>query len=107
MNSHRHFSHLVGALALAGLAVVATACGGSSPSSSSTSTPPATSPPAASSPATSGTTPPGGAAAIAAITTNWETFFNAKTPESQRVALLQDGDQFTSVIKAQQGTGLA
>jgi hypothetical protein len=107
MNSHRHFSHLVGGVALAGLAVLATACGGSSPSpsSSSTSAPPATSSAPASSPAVS--TSPGNAAAVAAITTNWEAFFNAKTPESQRVALLEDGSQFASVIKAQQGTGLA
>jgi hypothetical protein len=101
MNSQRHFSHLVGALALAGLAVLAAACGGSSPTPPPKSTSPAVS--ASASPSAS----PGGAAAVAAITTNWEAFFNAKTPESQRVALLQDGTQFESVIKAQSGTGLA
>src|SRR5215469_2162423 len=105
MNSHRHLSHLVGAVALAGLAVLATACGGSSPSApSTTSAPPPTSPaPTSSSPATS----PGGAAAVAAITTNWEAFFNAKTPVSRRIALLEDGSQFASVIHAQAGSGLA
>jgi hypothetical protein len=44
---------------------------------------------------------------MTAITTNWEAFFNAKTPATQRVALLQDGSQFLSVIRAQSGTGLA
>jgi hypothetical protein len=109
MNSYRHFSHLVGVVALAGLAVLATACGGSTPSSSNTtSAPPATSSPPASSPsATSGSTSPGSAAAVTAITTNWEAFFNAKTPDNQRIALLQDGSQFASVIHSQSGSGLA
>jgi len=107
MNSHRHFSHLAGALALAGLAVLATACSGSSPSASNspTSAPPATSSAPATSPAA--TTSPGSAAAVATITTNWEAFFNAKTPDSKRIALLQDGSQFASVIHAQSGSGLA
>jgi hypothetical protein len=101
MNSHRHFTHLAGALALAGLAVLATACGGGSPSTSSTtSAPPTTS----SAPATSS---PGGSAAAATITTNWEAFFNAKTPDNQRVALLEDGSQFASIIHSQSGSGLA
>jgi hypothetical protein len=111
MNSHRHFLHLAGALALAGLALLATACGGSSPSTSSSSSAPATSP-ASSAPATSASasaspTSTGGSAAQAAVATNWEAFFNAKTPISQRVALLQDGSQFQSVIQAQAGSGLA
>ncbi|HUD77155.1 MAG TPA: hypothetical protein VMR00_04830 [Streptosporangiaceae bacterium] len=46
-------------------------------------------------------------AGTTAITTDWEAFFNAKTPTSKRVALLQDGSQFASVIKAQAGSGLA
>jgi hypothetical protein len=105
MNSHRHFPNLVGALALAGLALVATACGGSSPSTSSTSSPAAS--PTTSSPAASASTPPGGAAAAAAIKTNWEAFFNAKTPDTQRIALLQDGQKFATVIHSQSGSGLA
>ncbi len=111
MNSHRHFSHLVGAFALAGLAATAAACGGSSPSTSS-------SPPTAPAPTS---------AAIDAcdrrqrrrpqlwprplrrqpVTTNWEAFFNAKTPISKRVSLLQDGAQFQSIIQSQAGSGLA
>jgi hypothetical protein len=95
--SHRHISYLLGTCALIGLALGATACGGSSPSPSSTSKPPA-----ATSPATS----PGGNS-VSEITTNWEAFFSAKTPVSQRVSLLQDGPQFQSVISAQAGSGLA
>jgi len=106
MNSHRHFSQLVGALALAGLAATAAACGGSSPStsSSSTSAPASTSAAPSTSPATSASAPAG---AAAAITTNWEAFFNAKTPISKRVSLLQDGPQFQSIIQSQAGSGLA
>jgi hypothetical protein len=104
MNSFRHFSQLVGAVALAGLAVLATACGGSSPSTSTTTSAP---PPTSSSPATSGSASPGSAAAVTAITTNWEAFFNAKTPDNQRIALLQDGSQFASIIHSQSGSGLA
>ena len=35
---------------------------------------------------------------MAEITTNWEKFFNASTPLSQRVALLQNGSSFSSAI---------
>jgi len=42
-----------------------------------------------------------------AIKTNWVAFFNAKTPVTQRVNLVQDGSKFASVIKTQAGTGLA
>ncbi len=109
MNSHRHFSQLVGALALAGLAATAAACGGSSPSTSSSSTSAPASTSAApstpmTSPATSASAPAG---AAAAITTNWEAFFNAKTPISKRVSLLQDGPQFQSIIQSQAHSGLA
>jgi hypothetical protein len=94
VRSHRHISYILGSCALIGLALAATACGSSGPSSSSTS------PPAATSPAAGGN-------AVAEITANWEAFFSAKTPVSQRVSLLQDGSQFQSVISAQAGSGLA
>jgi hypothetical protein len=41
------------------------------------------------------------------ITANWTAFFNPKTPVAQRVSLLQDGSQFSSVIKSQAGSSLA
>jgi len=34
----------------------------------------------------------------AAIKANWETFFNAKTPQAQRLALLQNAPVFTKAI---------
>jgi hypothetical protein len=46
-------------------------------------------------------------AGTTAITTNWEAFFNAKTPTTKRIALLQDGSQFAAVITSQAGSGLA
>ena len=91
MKFHRYMSYLLGSCALIGLALTATACGGGSPSSSSTTTPPAAT----------------GGSAVSQITTNWETFFDGKTPVSQRVSLLQDGSQFQSVISAQAGSALA
>jgi hypothetical protein len=112
MNSHGHILRLAGACALVALTVTLAACGSSGPSSAGTSAPAGTS--AATSPAASeatssnastGASAPAGS--VAAITTNWEAFFNAKTPDSKRVTLLQDGTQFASVIKSQSGSGLA
>jgi hypothetical protein len=60
------------------------------------------SPPAA---AASGSS--GSPADIAAITKSWEGFFNAKTPTDQRIADLQNGQTFASIIQAQAGSGLA
>ncbi len=77
-------------------------------SSSSSSTPPASS---SSSPAASPSSTSSGSAVSGAdeseITTNWEAFFNAKTPVAKRVSLLQDGTTFSSIIKSQAGSGLA
>ena len=104
MSSYRRISYILGASALVVVAVTVAACGGSSPSTSkSSSAPPTSSAPASPTASASG----GSAADIAAITTNWEAFFNASTPVSQRVALLQDGSQFQSVIQSQAGSGLA
>ena len=80
---------LAPALALA-LALAVAAC--SSSSSSSSSSAPASSAPASSS------SPAGNSAAVAQITANWEKFFNASTPTSQRVALLQNGAAFAVAI---------
>ena len=80
---------LVPALGLA-LALAVAAC--SSSSSSSSSSAPASSAPASSSAAGNS------AAAAAEITANWEKFFNASTPTSQRVALLQNGAAFAVAI---------
>jgi hypothetical protein len=51
--------------------------------------------------------PASGPAAEQAIASNWDTFFNAKTPAAQRVTLLQNGQEFASVINAQSDSSLA
>ena len=93
---------LAPALALA-LAVAVSACSSSSSSSSSaasspvSSAAPVSSAPVSSAPASSPAAS-GNSAAVAQITANWEKFFNASTPLSQRVALLQNGSSFSSAI---------
>ena len=88
---------LVPVLGLA-LALAVSACSSSSSSSSSSaaSSPVSSSAPVSSAPAS--TSSSGNSVAAAEITTNWEKFFNASTPLSQRVALLQNGSAFSSAI---------
>lgn len=81
------------AAAACALAVVIAACSGNS-----TSPKPAASP---------GAEPTSGAAAQQQIAANWSAFFDASTPVSKRIALLQDGHTFASVIEGQAGSGLA
>src|SRR5215470_15630371 len=107
--SRLHFrdSRVVPAALLVTVGMAMGACSGNStsaPPSHSTTAAPTTSP--ATSPASSGE-PMSGSGAVAAIESNWATFFNAKTPLARRLALLENGPQFTAVIKAQQGQGLA
>jgi hypothetical protein len=92
---------LVGALA-AGLA----ACSSSGNSSSSGASSSPSSAPSSSAPASSAS-PASNSGATSTIAANWATFFNAKTPVAKRVSLLQDGQTFQSIIKAQAGSGLA
>lgn len=73
---------------------------------SSTSTSPKPSG-ASAKPTAASTAPASGAAAAKTIAANWATFFNAKTPTATRVTLLQNGQAFASVLKAQEGSGLA
>jgi hypothetical protein len=49
----------------------------------------------------------GTASTVAAITSNWETFFASSTPESKRLALLQNGQKFASAVKAFAASPLA
>src|SRR5262245_5541528 len=59
-------------------------------------------------PATGTTTPtPTPTDPVAQITANWEAFFNPKTPNDQRVKLIQDGDAFAATIQAQASNPLA
>jgi hypothetical protein len=46
-------------------------------------------------------------AAESAIKANWAAFFAGSTPVSRRVALLENGTQFQSLISKQAGSGLA
>ena len=83
---------LAPALGLALVLTVAACSSSSSPSSSA----PASSAPASSAPASAPASD--NAAAAAEIKANWEKFFNASTPTSQRVALLQNGSAFAGAI---------
>jgi len=103
---------LAPALVLA-LALTAAACSSSSsstPASSSSSSTPAapasSSAPSSAAPSSSSPAAAGGNAK-AQITANWETFFNGQTSASKKIALLQNGDKFAAVIRAQAGSGLA
>jgi hypothetical protein len=100
MSTHRSLLILLACALVTGVA----ACGssGGSPAGGSSS-PPASS---ASSPAASATAG-SGSADSKQIAANWTTFFSAKTPVGKRVSLLQDGQQFASIIKSQAGGGLA
>jgi len=100
-----------GVIPAALLLSVGLALAGCSSGSSSSSTP---TPPSGSSSSSSSAPPSGGSSepasgngAIAAIKTNWAKFFSAKTPTAQRIALLQNGSQFSSVINAQANSPLA
>jgi hypothetical protein len=84
------------------LAITACSSSGSSSSSTATSAPAAT---ATSSAATSSAA--AGGSAVAQITANWEAFFNPSTPNSKRVQLLENGEQFSSAINAFSASPLA
>ncbi len=57
--------------------------------------------PSSSAPATAGGN------ATAQITANWEAFFNGSTDAAKKISLLQNGEKFSVIIKAQAGSGLA
>jgi len=83
-------------LVTAGLALAG--CSSSGGTHSHTPTPGTSSSAPSSSAAAEPTT---GSGAIAAIKANYAAFYNAKTPLSRRVALIQDGSMFRAAIKAQ------
>lgn len=87
-----HRIYLAPALGLV-LTAAITACS----SGGTSSTPPASS--SASSSAASSPT--------AAITANWEEFFNSSTPESKRLGLLQNGSTFSSAVSSFDSSPLA
>jgi len=91
--------------------LVLAGCGGSGSSSNPPPAPPTTSsaPPSTSpsSPPANSSEPTSGPGAVQAIETNWAKFFDAKTPIPQRIALLENGQQFADVIHAQANFTLA
>jgi hypothetical protein len=56
---------------------------------------------------TTTTTARAASSAAVAVRSDWEAFFDGKTPVARRVALLQDGSRFASIISAQSGSPLA
>ena len=102
---HFRESSLVSVSLLVAAALALGACSSSGGSGGGNTQPatPSTSPAApTSAPASGGGEPTSGSAAIAAIKTNWATFFNGKTPVARRLQLIQGGDKLAKVIKAQQ-----
>ncbi len=88
------------------LGLLLAACSGSSTPAASHSAAPLTPSPSSASPSTAGE-PATGNGAIAAIKSNWAEFFSAKTPIARRLALLQNGQAFAAVIRAQASSPLA
>lgn len=101
---HFRESPIVSASLLVAIGLALAACSSGGGSASTTPTAPATTA-TSSAPATG--EPTTGEGAIAAIKANWATFFNAKTPVSRRLALLQNGQAVAAVIKTQSGSTLA
>src|SRR5258708_6394077 len=104
-------SRLSSATLLVGVGLALAACGSSggspSPGPASHSVSAQRDTQSASPVTSSGAEPTTGAGATTAIEANWAKFFDAKTPTSQRIALLQNGSVFAPVIKAQAGSPLA
>jgi hypothetical protein len=95
----------VAVLLTAGLALAG--CSSSSSTSTPVKTPPASQSSSSSAPPSPSGEPTSGAAATQAIETNWALFFSAKTPVAQRIGLLQNGSEFSSIIQGQAGSPLA
>ncbi|MGN6790896.1 MAG: hypothetical protein ACTHJW_00760 [Streptosporangiaceae bacterium] len=99
---HFRESSLVSASLLAAVALALGACSSSGGGGNTKPPAPATSPATSSSTPVSGAEPESGPGAVAAIKTNWATFFNGKTSVARRLQLIQGGDKLAKVIKAQQ-----
>ena len=96
----------------AGLALAGCSSSSSTASPSVTAAPssaaPSSAAPSSAAPSTgAGSEPASGAGAVAAIKANWVAFFDAKTPTSRRIDLLQNGSQFAAIIRAQASSPLA
>lgn len=103
----------MGLVFAAAVLTVGSTLAGCSSNSTSSSGPPGSTGSTAPSASSSGSAPvsssepTSGTAATQAIETNWAKFFNAKTPIPQRIALLENGQEFAPVINAQASSTLA
>jgi len=104
---HFRESPLVSISVLVAIGLALAACSSSGGSGNGTPTNQPSSPPTSSAPATGAAEPTTGQGAVAAIKANWATFFNASTSTSRRLALLQNGQALSAVIKAQSKNPLA
>ena len=98
---------LVPALSVMVAAAVAACSSSPSPGTNPPATASAAPSASATSAAPSASATGGSSAAVAEIKTNWEAFFSPKTLAAKRISLLQNGQAFASVIKAQSGSSLA
>jgi hypothetical protein len=98
-------------LALGGIAVASillAACGSSNPPSSSITTiPTATTAASSTTAATTASTPSVSAAVSAAIISDWTKFFSGQTAAATKLALLENGASFASIVNGQATSGLA
>jgi hypothetical protein len=92
MNAYRAGSRILLACVLAGALGSGVAAYGSSSSSSA--------------PKASALAGYSSSATESVIAANWTAFFNPKTPTAGKISLLQDGQQFATIIKAQASSGL-
>jgi hypothetical protein len=101
-----------------GLALAVTVAACSSSASSSATSPVSSSvsssapvgspvPVGSSAPASSSSGTAGSSAATAAITANWEAFFDGKTSAAKKVSLLENGSKFAAAVDALAGSSLA
>jgi hypothetical protein len=102
------------ALTLGGIGVASillAACGSSSPPSSSitstTSIPTATTAGSSTTALTPTSAPSVSPAVSAAIIADWTKFFSGQTPAATKLALLQNGTSFASIVNGQATSGLA
>jgi hypothetical protein len=103
-------------LTSAGIAVasiVLAACGSSTTPTTNSSTSSSTIPtatteaPTASTEAPTTTAPVALSGVSAVISSNWTTFFSGQTPAAKKLALLQNGSAFASIVNSQASSGLA
>jgi hypothetical protein len=103
----RHSIPLIMLVCALGASVAACGSSGSTSSSTPGSGASSTSTPAPSETTSSSSAATTGGNAVAEITANWTAFFDPKTPVTKRISLLQNGQIFAPVIRAQAGSSLA